>query len=466
MGMQRKCNGTSKLVLPEMGSFLRHGFIMLAAIFFSAVQYCYADIVIRHDTEAAIAISRTPSETERFAAEELKKYLNEMIGIDLPINDDIAKLEGIVIAVGRNRYSKGCENRFDESLVSAGSDSFIIKVQGKSIVLIGGADRGTIYSVYEFLEQQGCRWFYPGKLGEIVPNTNFITVKEGDCVFEPDFVQRSIGGGHLEEMDFEQIVDWSVKNRINWRFGFRDYFVRKHLPVEKWNVWAKRGGQLNWEWICHNFTHMMPNNKYFAQHPEYYSFYKGERIELNEKGSGGGNLCTTNPDVVHLCAEFVIDWFDKNPDGMVVPLWPADGVVKWCECKDCSALGGRNFVRGGDGSMSRRVVTFANAVARLVYPKYPDRYILCPAYANYLEPVPHITLEKNVLVQYCLHGCYSHGVDKCETNLDHQQRMLAWRKATTGAIGVWEYFLIGDFGPQKVTPAFLPVTYSKLSQLS
>ena len=111
MGMQRKCNGTSKLVLPEMGSFLRHGFIMLAAIFFSAVQYCYADIVIRHDTEAAIAISRTPSETERFAAEELKKYLNEMIGIDLPINDDIAKLEGIVIAVGRNRYSNRKQDR-------------------------------------------------------------------------------------------------------------------------------------------------------------------------------------------------------------------------------------------------------------------------------------------------------------------------------------------------------------------
>ncbi len=86
-----------------------------------------------------------------------------------------------------------------------------------------------------------------------------------------------------------------------------------------------RGGQLKWQWICHNFSHMMPNSKYFDKHPEYYSLYKGERIKLSEKGMGGGNLCTTNPDVIRICADFTIDWFDKNPDGMLVPLWPADG---------------------------------------------------------------------------------------------------------------------------------------------
>jgi len=422
-------------------------------------QSSRADIILTSDSNATIVLSAQASPTEVFAANELQKYIRKMIKLDIPIKNDTARIDGVIFAIGKTSYAKRYTKKFDKSLISGSSDSFIIDVQDNVVVLVGGTDRGTIYSVYEFLERQGCRWFYPGKLGEVVPEKEEIPLKSRYSFLKPDFIQRSIGGGPTEGIDFEEIIDWSVKNRINWRFGFRDYLVKRDLPPEKRDVWKKRGGQLNWEWICHNFNHMISNEKYFDEHPEYFSFYKGERIKLSEKGMGGGNLCTTNSDVIRICADFIIDWFDKNPDGMVVPLWPADGVVKWCECENCSQLGGVNFATGKRGSMSRRMVTFANAVARLVKLKYPQRYILCPAYSSYIDPVPDIILESNVLLQYCLHGCYAHGVDKCDKNLDHKKKLQAWAKTTRGAIGVWEYFLIGDYGPQAITPAPLAVTY-------
>jgi hypothetical protein len=439
----------------------RQNSILFVALFFLSVivSSCYANVDINKNSSVTIVTSKQPSKTEQFAAEQLQHYIHEMIGVRFPIANDSVDVNGFVMAIGKNKYSYKYDKRFNKSLISTGSDSFVISIRKDVAILVGGADRGTIYSVYEFLEQQGCRWFYPGRLGEVVPQKKKLIFEIGKKFYEPDFVQRSIDGGAVKGLDFEETIDWSVKNRINWRFGFRDYFIRRELPKEKWDAWSKRGGMLSWEWICHNFNHMLPNDKYYDDHPEYYSLYKGERLKLNTGGQGGGNLCTTNPDVIHICAEYIINWFDKNPDGQVVPLWPADGTVKWCECENCSKLGGVNFMPGEKGSMSRRMVVFANAVARLVYPKYPDRYILCPAYSNYIEPVPDVHLEKNILLQICIHGCYCHGVNKCEKNKVYLDKLEAWSKPAKGRIGIWEYFLIGDYANEEITPVIMPVNY-------
>ena len=412
----------------------------------------------------AIVLPSKATATEKFAAEELGRYVRMLTGVELKtVSDESPSPEGC-ISVGKTTLGVPLAGRFDKALAGAGTDSFIIRKDDKgNIVIVGGSDRGVLYGVYEFLETQGCRWFFPGKIGEHVPSIKNLSVPYDEKMFTPDFVQREIDLGPCEGVSIEELVDWGAKNRLNRDFAAREAQFIVTLPKEKRDIWSKRGGQMKWQWHCHNLDFMLTSSKYFAEHPDYYALYKGERLPMGVPGKpyyGGGNLCTTNSEVIRKCADFAIDWFSRNPDGVVVPVWPNDGAIKWCECPECKKLGGMNFMAGEKGSMSKRMVTFANAVAKIVGKKYPDRLILCPAYANYVLN-PNIPLEKNVLLQYCLHGCYAHGVDKCSANADEKSAIDKWAESAKGRMGVWEYFLLGDFASaQKAeNPAMLPVIY-------
>ncbi|MDP7251801.1 MAG: DUF4838 domain-containing protein [Planctomycetota bacterium] len=420
---------------------------------------CTRKIPINEGSDVSIVLSGDANETERFAADELRRYVKAMTGFSVPIVAGETKPEGFLILIGGKR---GPETHHNVRREKQGprSDRFLIGQKGSVLTLSGDTDRGTLYSVYEFLEQQGCRWFMPGKLGEYIPQRTALKIQAGNQVHLPDFDQREIDGS-AGVTEIEEVVDWAVKNRLNRIFGIRDYHLRA-LPKDKRNAWRKRGGYLNWQWICHNFHWMISAKNYFKDHPDYFALYNGERVPLGSAkrpSYGGGNLCTTHPDVIRLCAEFAINWFDQNPDGMFVPLNPNDGAVKWCECSNCARLGGKNFTPGPEGSMTRRMVTFANEVARLVKAEHPNRKLLVLAYSNYVEPVPGLKLETNVVVQYCFHGCYAHSLDGCRHNREALRQFESWNRLTHQPMAVWEYFMIGDHASSSGGSAYLPLIY-------
>lgn len=423
----------------------------------------YSDVKFPDAGKFVIIIGQNATETEKFAASELQKYLGKTTGFKAEIKKDDSDHKGLFLfSVGRTKFSEGIPGQFDQSPVTSGPDSFVIRVDDAGAVLCGGGDRGTLYSVYEFLEQQGCRWFFPGELGEVLPENGKLVLKNGEGKFIPDFIQRELGVAPVGGIRAEDIIDWSAKNRLNRNFNLRNEVIYRSLPADKRKMNDERGGQIRFQWVAHNLSWMLPSEKYFKSHPEYYALYKGERLPSGSPGKpgyGGGNICTTNPEVIRICADFAIDWFSKNPGGEVVPLWPGDGAIKWCECQECSKLGGINFMPGSRGSMTKRMVVFANAVAKIVAEKYPDRYILCPAYANYVEPID-IPLEKNILLQYCLHGCLVHGPDICAENSKEKEMVGKWSAFARGRMGVWEYFLLGDhYSNEQDNPAMLPVVF-------
>jgi hypothetical protein len=427
-----------------------------------------AELKIKADN-AAVVLAAEASATERFAASELVRYVKLMTGCEMPIIADTAQTGKYLLRVGKGAAGAGYLNEFDPAVAGKGQDSFIIDISDRNAVLIGGGDRGTLYSVYELLEQQGCRWFFPGRLGEVIPQKSELLLQSGKRKFVPDFIQRSIDIGKTDGIDFEETIDWAAKNRLNFMFSLRFPMVKKFLPREKWDVWEKRGGLQEWQFICHNFDFMISSSKYFAAHPEYYALYKGTRMQMGSPGRpgyGGGNICTTNQDVINICAGFANNWFDANPKGVLVPMWPNDGAITWCECDGCRKLKGINFMPGKRGSMTTRMVTFANTVAKLTAVKHPDRLILCPAYSNYVIPVD-LPIEKNVLLQYCLHGDYAHGVDRCKENAQEKEWLEAWAAKASGHMGVWEYFLLGDhYSKPTENSAMLPVAYRARDTIS
>ncbi len=52
--------------------------------------------------------------------------------------------------------------------------------------------RGSLNAVYEFLRSLGVRWYMPGELGEILPETDTIALPEVDRTVEPDMEMRTM----------------------------------------------------------------------------------------------------------------------------------------------------------------------------------------------------------------------------------------------------------------------------------
>ena len=89
------------------------------------------------------------SPSELTAASELQAYLNKMGGFELPIvTDSTPAVENEIVVGKTNRETDG---EFDRT--ELGYDGFVIKTEGQKIYLVGGETRGTLYSVYTFLEK-------------------------------------------------------------------------------------------------------------------------------------------------------------------------------------------------------------------------------------------------------------------------------------------------------------------------
>ena len=378
-----------------------------------------------------IVLPESPSPTESFAASELQRYVERISSVRLRIVPDADPLPARSLQVGRTRGTRPLRSTFDHPVSTLRRETLLMAPGADTLHLVGGGDRGTLYAVYAFLELQGCRWFEPGPEGEHIPTRDSLLLPETRVLQHPEFAVREIGRGASSPEEAEQVIDWSVKNRLN-----RNFNLRMHP------AWRQRGGQVLWQHICHNSPWLLPNDPWFETHPDYFSLFNGRRIPQDKEG---GYLCTTNPEVHRLVADFIIRWFDQNPEGDAVPVSPPDGDVKWCECDDCLALGGVNFEPGPEGHMTRRQVEFINAVARLVAQKHPDRYIVNLAYSRYVWPYEGLVTEPNVINQvahgYAGNGSLVHAIDT-DWNEDARGIFRAWAESGGAGIGIWDYFIL------------------------
>lgn len=482
-------NGTELVGNKYKKEFLRMKRLFLTFCLLGFISFSQNSCVSEHTGDritipldsTVIVIPEHASDTEVYAASELKKYIGKMTGKTPSIHKETENADkNYRVYVGKTIYAEKYAKNFkekqseysgDPSKNEELNDTYIIVAKPNATMLLGSQQRGTLYSIYEFLETCGCRYFYPGPEGEIIPQVKKVEFPEGEQVFSPAFIQREIQVSPGNPFGLKAAVEWSVKNRLNRNAHINRMHFQKMLPKSEWILWDVINMQ-EWQANVHNFDVIVPTEKYFEPHPEYFALYKGKRLPQDTKNNitwKGGNLCLTNPEVIKLCSDFAIDWFDKHPEGLVVPMWPMDGNIKWCECENCMKYGGINDIKGEQGSMTRRLLVFVNEVARNVAKKHPDKFILMPSYHEYRIPAKDIKPENNVLVQLCLHVDYVRSIDKssCPLTIERLKGMKEWSKSTNN-IGVWEYYLLGNEGGWsngKWKPAtgdekaYLPVLY-------
>jgi hypothetical protein len=345
-------------------------------------------------------------------AKELQKFIKEISGAELPIlapeagwNDLDKGIRGLITIVD-DRIPAEREHRSP-----LGEEEFRIRsyrarspVTLPVIEISGGGKRGALYGCYAFLEDVlGCRW-YTAKISRIP--------RKRTIVFQPLNIHQKPAFEYREPYYWESFdKDWAVRNRTNGNAQHLDESV---------------GGRVSYGRFVHTFNELVPPEKYFDAHPEYFSLINGKRMK------GYYQLCLTNPDVLRISIAKVREWIHERPDATIFSVSQND-TYNNCQCDNCKA------VEKEEGAPSGTVLRFVNALAAAIEKEHPNVLIDTLAYQWTEDPPKHARPRPNVRIRLAPIGaCVAHGFDKCDANTKVLANLQAWAKITN-QLYIWHY---------------------------
>ncbi len=365
-------------------------------------------LVSRGKSDYRIVLSDSASPTAAYGARELQFFLREMTGETIPIVSDTLPMTGheIVLGHGSRLDSLGVAIDFD----SLGDEGYVLKTAGGSLVIAGGEPRGTLYGVYGLLEDHfGCRWFTP----EVsrIPQCGSLPLPDLDETVVPVFEYREPYIWDAKN------GDWAARNRMN-RNTFEGGLGERH------------GGQVEWVpgFFVHTFDRLVPKEKYFKEHPEYFSLVNGVRMrELSQ-------LCCTNDNVAEIVIEGVLTAFRENPHAKILSVDQND-CYNFCECPKCQALAEK------EGSQMAPVLQLVNRVADAITEEFPDRAIVTLAYQWTRHPPKTMRPRDNVIIRLCsIECCFTHPLDGCDFvhNISFTEDLKDWARKSN-RLWIWNY---------------------------
>ena len=429
-------------------------------------------MILQKNKTVAIVVPSDATERERFAAEELQKYLQKIIGGIYPIVDDSAEYEECFLIGGpdRNRLTESCISCAEFAAQVPGPEGMYLRAFGDRIVLAGShghtteCERGTIYAVYEFLERYlGCSLSaytkdgVPG--GEFVPELETANLRcinyckpRADVPFRAavaqyEFETWNIGRDYALDLAF---FDWLCKNRYNYIYtwnGVYEHFKNNGLLEEG----IKRGIIFK---VGHHDTidTMLPQRgnayfpeHYFETHPEYYKLNPdGSRFEMVDNW-GQMVLCCRNEDMIAQFADNLNHWLSMNPQVKMYAIIPKDGIAPQCCCELCAPY-----------TKTENYSHMINSIAKKVAAVHPDVQVVFSAYTDLWEPPTGMVLEPNVAVDEAVwHETGLRTIGKpdgsCLAGTFFEENLLKW-KELGASVMFYDYFMGVYPGRQRYVP--------------
>lgn len=395
-----------------MMSRLILGLLMTGLCLMSSATTRADDLVLADGGQSAyrIVVADDASPSTRHAAEELQMFLQQMSGVKLPIVSDREPLSAQEIVLGDNAHLRQLGVQID--FPALGREGYVIRAVGQRLVIAGGAQRGNLYGVYGLLEDHlGCRWFAPDV--SRIPQTSRLTLGPIDQRCVPVLEYR-------EPFTFDCFDgDWCARNRVNSSSG---------------RLEEKHGGKIMFGsgFFCHTFAGLVPTDKYFQEHPEYFSLVAGKRQD------GYAQLCCTNEDVIRLCTEGILKGMKAHPEAFVFSVSQND-VDKHCECDRCQALAKQ------EDSQMAPVLALVNRVAEAAEKEFPDKAVETLAYQWTRRPPKTMRPRPNVIIRLCsIECCFAHPLEKCDSpaNQAFCRDLTGWSKLSN-RLWIWDY--VTDF---------------------
>ena len=382
---------------------------------------CVAGDVAFTARDAEIVVAPKAPLGTQFAARELKTFLDRALGADVKVVTAFTPGKKAIV-LGTNAWSLAAG--LDVS--AKARDTFVIKAEKDRLYIVGrdpvsfdpgkvaargrGTDqrslarseRATAFGVYEFLERfAGCRFYFPGELGEIVPKAAAIRVPDGTLIERaPVFTQRSVSLNSPMRSQTGTDEQKMSLQLLNW--------IRLRLETDHLQC-------------GHGLNSMDYASRFADTHPEYFCLRQdGKRATLkvdpNPKSQSHcvGQLCHTS-DVWNEITEDVLSYFrgesaerrfgkgrhwGKNLRGCHADVMPQDGMWK-CHCKNCLAVYdegpdyANTLIWGRTCSLARRVKAegLNGRIAQMAYRPY--------------SKVPRMAIPENVDVMVATAGPWS-----------------------------------------------------------
>ena len=365
-----------------------------------AVCQATASIVLAErgkPAEYRIVVPLDPAPSVCYAAEELQNYVGRMTGVTLPVVTNEA--------AGRSIFLRQ-EDSPDEY------DWFRLKADGADLVVSGNA-RGVLYGVYELLETYGgCGWF--SSTTEVVPGMDAFTV--------PGDLDR------LEKAAF-------VCRDTSWHDVFHNpaFAARLRLsgPHLKGLADPRFGGiRLKYDkelGSCHSFRKLLPAEKYFKDHPEYFCERNGFRETYQP--------CLANREARRIMKENLLACIARQyPEYKFYTVSQNDNAY-YCTCAKCKEFDAR------EESPAASVLDFVNEAADAVKEAYPDVLIHTDAYMYTIKAPKTMKARDNVMVVLCTDQC-DHGRPLDKSRDPNNQLLVReisrWRHVVK-RMRVWDY---------------------------
>lgn len=360
---------------------------------FAAISSAEPLPLVKEGHGLQVVIGKSTSEVDQFAASELARYLGKITGANFAVETP-EKVPAEALVVGQAAVESIDPDFAKQAL---GEDGFMIRRDRGRVLIAGATGRGTLYGVYALLEKLGCRWFAPNfdfygaAGGEFIPQNSAAEAGDWNTVERPDFKWRKLyveeGWSHTGE-NLKQMVDWMAKARMNvldcpidyqhWHHTEWDNFRQALIPeLKKRGMLIEIGG--------HGYPNFLPQEKYFAQHPDWFGMYDGKR-----SNDPRVVFSTANPEAVNTFVANVTTYLKSHPEIDILDVWPPDS-ARWSEAPEDVAL----------GSPSERQMILLDHLDHELKSEFPKLRIQFNAYEMFTVPPVEHKPDPGMVMEFC-----------------------------------------------------------------
>jgi len=382
-------------------------FVILLATCASA-QEAVAPLILADSgaTNYVILLPDNPSAVQRTAARELAEHLKLSTAAEFPIVSETEAGAAGRLVIGPSPLVDKLIS--DDDPKAFKYDEILIRRVGDDIVLTGHPQRGPLYAAYEFLEHEvGVRWWASD--ATTVPKHAKLTVGQIDRRHAPKLIYR--------EAYYRDAFDPVFATRL------RNNGSRPAIAPEY-------GGRHRFAIFVHSFNRLIPPEKYFDAHPEWFSEIKGKRQKERSQ------LCLTNDAMREELTRRAIEVLRANPDASFISISQNDWHGR-CECEKCLA------VEAEEGTASGPLLRFVNRVAEDIGREFPAVWVETLAYQYTRSAPKKVRPRKNVIVRLCTIECsFVEPLGAGEQNAPLRADIEAWSRIAP-QLFVWDY--VTDF---------------------
>ena len=387
----------------------------------------FAVVLTAWNTE--VVVEKKASPVVRFAAAEATNFLSRVLGTPVPIVNAPSDGKASLI-LGMNEWSR----KAGIDISRSPRDSYAIKTSDGKVFVAGidspwanpakvnvvGYARGTLMGVYAFLEDYaGCRFYFPGELGEIAPLAKCIKIPDVDCTVSPAMPIRT----------------WHFNDGTAW-----DESLGSNLPAPgKMLHWLRVRAASDRIVCCHGTIKMKLAEKFGKSHPEYFALRQnGTRCNEVPKiivGGHLGHLCYSSgvrDAIVDICME-------RFANGeKYVDIMPNDG-MQLCECEKCQAA----YAKSPDQKRKATwlIWDYTRYIAEKLIERGANGFVTQMVYSQYGGmPPPGLDLPTNVYVMVAVDGPRNPPHGDSPLSWDSQfEKVRAWAGKSANPVWTWTY---------------------------